>query len=211
MSANKFIIASREGIEIFTFKNSKIDIINKIAFADFDYKTNAIYTICANDTEIWLGSRSYGVYRYALTDKSWTHLHTKNSNLINNEVRKIYQDKLGKIWVGTLSGLSIYESGQKFKNYHNADGTAKSLSNNNIFDIFEDRQNTVWIATYFGGLNYVLPQNSRLEHISTSSPIGQRLFSNSTIGLLDFDDAYWIGTEDAGINILDKKTKKIIQ
>ena len=63
---------------------------------------DAVYT----QGDLWLGSRTYGVFRYDGTE--W-HQFDYQDGLANNRVRSIFQDRAGTIWVGTAEGVSRFD------------------------------------------------------------------------------------------------------
>ena len=132
----------------------------------------------AADKSIWAGIDDGGVdvikdgiiinrFKHNISDT----LHS----LSNNDVRALYQDKAGNIWIGTFDGLNLYNAANKtfthFKTYNSG------LTNNVISCIFEDSKGNLWVGTFGGGLNlynktthrlsaYTFPDNTIYYHIS---------------------------------------------
>src|SRR5271165_4718492 len=71
--------------------------------------------------------------------------------LTNNDVRVIYRDNDGNMWVGTYAGLNLYNATSdnfiRFKTYNSG------LTSNIIISIFEDSKGNIWVGTLGGGLN----------------------------------------------------------
>ena len=72
---------------------------------------DAVYTTPQGD--LWLGSRTYGVFRYDGT--AWQRFDYQDG-LADNRVRSIFQDRDGAIWVGTAEGVSRYDGRTWFPN-----------------------------------------------------------------------------------------------
>ena len=132
----------------------------------------------SSDKSIWAGIDDGGVdvikdgvivnrFKHSITDTS--------HSLSNNDVRALYQDKTGDIWIGTFDGLNLYNATNKtfthFKTYNSG------LTNNVISCIFEDSKSNLWVGTFGGGLNlynkkthklsaYTFPDNTIYYHIS---------------------------------------------
>jgi ligand-binding sensor domain-containing protein/two-component sensor histidine kinase len=97
------------------------------------------------DGTLWAGTEK-GLYIYR--GGSFTHLTTE-AGLGHNEVRTIYADRAGRVWVGTRIGLSVYIREQgRFHTFTQRDG----LSNDSIRSLMEDDEGSLWIGTHTGGL-----------------------------------------------------------
>ncbi|KKX47937.1 two-component regulator propeller domain-containing protein [Sphingobacterium sp. IITKGP-BTPF85] len=129
-----------------------------------------------------------------------------NSNLLSNNVRKIIKNTNGELLIGTLKGLSVFNGSPVFTNYKHNTSIKNSLSQNSIYDIFVDNQKVVWLGTYFGGINAVYPDFIPIQTYSTRSLLSQRLNSDIVGSFAVSKNAAWIGTEEEGINKIDKIT-----
>lgn len=108
---------------------------------------------------LWIGWQGDGLQLY----RNGKFRNFKNENgLINDSVNFITEDREGRLWIGTASGISIAiivcPNGEQvcdapesleFTNFTTQNG----LSNDFVRDIYEDEDGTFWIATYGGGLN----------------------------------------------------------
>ena len=95
-------------------------------------------------SNLWIGTRFGGLTRYDQKNNEWkTFLHdVKDEQTINhNEVLSIAEDGQQRIWVGTETGLNLFESRtQTFRRY-NADGqTPNSLKGKAVLSIFFDNK-----------------------------------------------------------------------
>ena len=72
---------------------------------------------------------------------------TTNDGLCNNNVRYIYQDSKGFIWLSTLNGLSRYD-GNSFTTFRPDNDEGKiSLADLRVGEITEDKNGFLWIYT----------------------------------------------------------------
>lgn len=69
-------------------------------------------------------------------------------SLSSNDVTALYEDRKGRLWVGTQSnGLDLYDPATKrFYHFSYKAGQKNGLSGNSITHIFEDPGGTIWVA-----------------------------------------------------------------
>jgi signal transduction histidine kinase len=109
--------------------------------------------------------------------------------LANNDVRSIYLDRRGNLWIGTRGGLTRMTNGV-FKTFTEVDG----LPNDLVTTLYEDSKGNLWIGT-FGGLGKLTNEEF------TSFTIRDGLSSDAVISLHeDSDGTLWIGTNGGGLN-----------
>lgn len=88
--------------------------------------------------------------------------------LPTNEVRNLFQDREGYIWIATYNGLVRYD-GYSTQVYHaGAEGTQKSIDGF-INTLTEDYQCNLWIGTH-NGLYKLNKRNNKIEKISLPHP-----------------------------------------
>ena len=95
---------------------------------------------------------------------SYTHNPSDAKSIVNNSVRTICEDNFWYLWVGSQFGLSrMNVQTEEFQTYtHNA-ANRGSLSSNSVMNLFKDRQGTICISTFFGGVNYINPENQKIQ------------------------------------------------
>ncbi|HRQ48948.1 MAG TPA: two-component regulator propeller domain-containing protein [Agriterribacter sp.] len=82
--------------------------------------------------------------------------------------------------------------------------TAQGLSQGMIFDLLQDKEGFIWVATKNGLNRY----DGYSFKVFSNDPYNPHSLSSNTIRKL-FEDSkgrIWVGTEDAGINVYDKKS-----
>jgi len=101
------------------------------------------------------------------------HFDVNNDrSLNNNEVKAIFEDSKGRIWLGTTGGgLNLLVKENPLKNSWFKHYTAKEgLSNEVIQSITEDNQGFIWVSTEGGsGISKLDPENGRFENFSLSN------------------------------------------
>src|SRR6187401_2346062 len=96
-------------------------------------------------------------------------------------------------------------SAQKTPDYETL-STAQGLSQGMVFDLLQDEEGFIWAATK-NGLNRYAGYSFK---VFSNDPYNAHSLSSNTIVKL-FEDSkgrLWAGTEDAGLNVYDKKSGK---
>ena len=78
----------------------------------------------------------------------WTYYKTADG-LPSDNIISLYEDKKGRMWIGTDAGLSVYD-GSTFTNYTMVDG----LLSNRVYAVLEDKDGGIWAGTT-NGLNFM--------------------------------------------------------
>lgn len=103
---------------------------------------------------IWLGAFD-GLYRYdGYNFKAFRHDPSDSATLSNNSIYRIYEDRDGVIWIGTMwSGLNKYNRAKdNFRRYYpNPDTSSSDV--NGILSIYQDIAGVLWVSTPTGGLH----------------------------------------------------------
>lgn len=99
---------------------------------------------------VWIGTRSDGLYRYNYRTLELTHyVASVNKNSLNsNHVSVIFRDSKKRLWIGTFGGgVSLFDSKtHSFTSFKQSDG----LLNDAICAITEDSKGALWISTLEG-------------------------------------------------------------
>ena len=162
------------------------------------------------DDRLYIGHVYHGLSILSIKDKTIKHFmhdpHQPNS-LPGNEVRCVYKDASGNIWVGTNKGLALFnQEDESFITFKGDGGTLLHY----IYDIHQLDGNKLWVATEFGGVAildlsqrlFVLPDQINLRYIKAGDD--EYSLSNSTARCV-FQDSFknvWIGIWGGGINFL---------
>jgi signal transduction histidine kinase/ligand-binding sensor domain-containing protein len=146
----------------------------------------SVFAIAAGsqDNDLWLGTQNGLAH---LSGGRWTTYTTKQG-LGSDEIRSVYVDRQGSVWVGThASGLFRYE-GNRFV-------PVGGLTGKSISSLYEDAAGALWIGTLEGGLNRRDPQGN-------ITALGQKDGLSSQGVWRVFEDrsgTLWIGTTEGGI------------
>lgn len=159
------------------------------------------------DGDIWIGTWSDGLYRYAPKQKMFYAYPKFNAN---NSAHTIYQDTHGRMWIGTWRGglfrLDHAKNMEKatFINFSHKKGDKESLSDDIVYSIAEDlNSNTLWVGTR-GGLSIM---NCDTPGVFTNYRSQNNKFhipSDEVNSLMaDADGNMWIGSIGGGVWMID--------
>jgi ligand-binding sensor domain-containing protein len=118
------------------------------------------------------------------------------------DVRFIYQDKVGIIWLSTTDGLISYNINTTKRYSHIADNP-KSLSNNVTSSIAEDANGNLWIATQ-NGLNRLDIEKQEFSHYLIRPTSDENYVNNRVYDVfVDSKQRIWAATA-AGLHLFNE-------
>ncbi len=125
-------------------------------------------------------------------------------SISSNQVKSIFEDGSGVVWVGTWAGgLNRFDRDTgKFTRYQSELNDLSSLSHDVVNSIYEDRSGILWIGTN-GGLNKYDRLRRKFAHYSADPNDPNSLSQNSVWSICeDRAGNVWIGTEGGGLDRL---------
>jgi len=214
-----------------TTGNQKTGTIRTIAFMDtyqlwgtanglylYDLKTRSIETILQNVSVlslyagsqqiIWVGTDAQGIMQLSPSREKF---HTFSSDNIpsfgNSPVRTFFEDRNRTLWVGT-KGSGIYTFDRKddkpATTFTQHFTTSNGLLNNSVFTIVEGQGNEYWIGTDGQGINYYDTGTKRIQTLSTSESLHNKINLSSVYSILpDEKNTLWVGTSGYGMYKLE--------
>ena len=109
--------------------------------------------------------------------------------LPSNEVRSLYFDKKGLLWIASNTGLSSFD-GYKVQTYRSSEFSPLILPNNTTLCIGEDNNNNLWIGTQ-NGLARMDMRTGKFRQYSLPKEIQRTIYTL----LVTSDGTVWIGTD----------------
>ncbi|MDR1763592.1 MAG: response regulator [Dysgonamonadaceae bacterium] len=157
--------------------------------------------------KLYLLAQNCGLVKINLSNFEVEDVYKISENIDDRHVRTMFIDKNGKIWLGTIAGIYVFNpDDREFAKYEHSDSQPFSLPNNSVWTINEDRQKNIWIGLYSGNICYVNLDES--QPFTTFTPSARGL-SQGPVSAFAEDRRYiWIGTEGGGLNRMDKETGK---
>lgn len=136
-------VTSMQGVNLYNRKEDNFIRVKNLGSLTIDIK---------QDTKgnLWFATQGKGLFKYDPIRKIWkNYLHDQTvGSLANDQVNSIMIDKGGKIWIGTMNGLCIYNP-----DLDNFEQVALDIPSQNICAILED-EHVLWLTTSNGLIRY---------------------------------------------------------
>lgn len=153
---------------------------------------------CAMDDgrgRLYIGHSQHGMTVVNISDGTSRNYRQQTGDahsLPGNNVRCIYQDRDGQIWVGTDTGLALFRPDQgTFTKV--TDG--KDHFDDNVYDILQTADGKLWVATDIGGVKIVNQGRYTDTQVRLSS-LNTRSLAEDEYGNI------WVGNHSAGIDFI---------
>lgn len=167
----------------------------------------ALYLDSSN--RLWVGTYGDGAYLIDLDSQEIQHFTPQSYNpksIHYNDVLCIFEDNTGVIWLGTDGGgLSFYDENLSKFNELTRLQTPDFASVDVPRAITVDDEGAVWIGTSGKGLTRYNPNTNKFNSFTTKSNPRQRIPSDRVMSLYGINDAVWVGLQDAGLAIVNRK------
>jgi signal transduction histidine kinase/ligand-binding sensor domain-containing protein len=142
---------------------------------------------------LWVGTQ-YGLDRYDPIKKQFTHHFPEPGSHFSqkNDIRAIYEDIIGSLWIGTKDGelFEFDRETEKFILYNNEIFNAQNLTYT-ISSITEDHEGMLWIGTKGGGIHKIDRAKEKITVYSRKDGLPNNIIN----GILE-DDQHnmWVST-----------------
>jgi signal transduction histidine kinase/ligand-binding sensor domain-containing protein/DNA-binding response OmpR family regulator len=165
--------------------------------------------------DFWFLYPDSGIYRYNELKKTTTHYynhHSSSPSLYSSFVTDIVQDTTGNVWLAYDDGvIELFDVKRNVITYH-TDIFKKAADNKGRnYSLTIDSEGDLWVfnPNMDSGVYYYSRRTGRFRYITKESA-ETPLTSNNITNIIQSDDGLmWISTDHGGINLLDKKRKKI--
>jgi len=137
---------------------------------------------------LWMASG--GLHGISRNDRDNVETLTVADGLTTNDVRLLFEDHDGDIWLGTISGLQRLHHGS-FTTYTARDGLPDA--NSQFEAVFGQKNGSIWAGTLEGGI-------AEFTHDRWHSfPHSQRPPAGQVRGFIEAGDTPWVAIADYGI------------
>lgn len=163
---------------------------------------------------LWMCTHSKGLEKITFLPNHFhlTSPHPLNYESLSNDVRSLFQDKKGRLWMGLRDGkVRIYNAAEEFIGYLTASGTLSKTGEHIIgvaYHIMQDSRGRIWISTKGNGIYRVEETGTsfRMQQF-VSNPKDLYSLSDNNIYCMheDANGRLWIATFGGGLNYMEEK------
>jgi len=184
-----------------------------------DYSGILRMACCDRQGNLWLASRLHGMDKIIFNNNSFkiTKLNSEDVKM-NNDVRAIFEDKSGNLWVSTKDGsVRVFDAKRNFSGFlcHNGTIGNGKLIKGIVYCIHQDNDGNIWLGTRGDGIYRLQPWKTYQYQITNyrNHPDSIYSLSNNNIYaiLQDKRGNIWAGTYGGGINLLKNNGNNNIQ
>lgn len=199
------LLGTASGVYFYYIRNGEVKQLlpqlQKEVISDIIYDPKTKYC--------WIGSLGNGLY--CIDDKFRVIKHYTQQygvgRLTSNSVRILQQDENGKIWIGTVNALFVFNPmTETFDKCSFSYEDQTSLGHNSVRSFYKDNQGGIWVGTYYGGINYYHPMAPSFSVLRHS--LHHNSLNDNTVSCIVEDprkESLWIGTNDGGLNCYNRK------
>ncbi len=153
-----------------------------------------------DDEQLWIGTYGGGLCKMdpeQETFSNFMHDPEDPNTISDNIVFSMYQDEMGRMWIGTNSGLNMfYPATGSFRRF----GVGEGLANEVIYSVLPDDENRIWLSSNLGIIRFDLEtfevKNFDMNDGLQSNEFNGGAFHRGSDGKLYFGGVY-------GLNIID--------
>ncbi|KAA6346608.1 Sensor histidine kinase TodS, partial [termite gut metagenome] len=155
---------------------------------------------------IWIatedGLNKYDGVRFTV----YKNFPNDSTSIKNNYVRSLFEDSLGRFWIGCINGLHLFNrTTDNFTEIKLYNDTLQITPH--ITSIIESANHEIWITTSGQGVIRIKP-NDKTCH--TDATLSSRLSSiHLTCVFQDSKGIFWIASENQGLNMYNPQTDEV--
>ncbi len=210
----RLYIGTRLGLQEYDKRTGTFRHFFSDSLSDNTFQSDYIYGMNVSiNGAIWVNTPSVLSLFDPVTKKVSNYFHGFDfSGGIEDQVRPVYEDTEGIVWLGTSDGLLCFNpENETFRQFEFDSTSTNSVPDNSIWDIAEDLSGSIWIGTE-NGLSRYNKQKNEFRNYYHNSIDNNSLSSNFIRTLLiTKENSLWVGTDGGGLNeiIIDSASNEL--
>lgn len=197
-------------------RNQLVPFLDKNRHYAWTAENTVIDMFVDKQDNVWFCGKYTGLQKATYSAMQFNTLNHTAPTESGHDIRGIFQDSKGRIWLGAKSGVvSVYDSGLHFIGNLGSDGTLSPHSTSQVghaYAFAEDRNGTIWIATKFSGLIRLLPSGEKSFRLTRYTADGSpySLPHNDIFSIcIDRRNRLWGATFGGGIFYADLRARHL--
>lgn len=197
-------------------RNRLVPFLDKNRHYAWTAENTVIDMFVDRQDNVWFCGKYTGLQKATYSAVQFNTLNHTAPTESGHDIRGIFQDSKGRIWLGAKSGVvSVYDSGLHFIGNLGSDGTLSPHSTSQVghaYAFAEDRNGTIWIATKFSGLIRLLPDGEKSFRLTRYTADGSpySLPHNDIFSIcIDRRNRLWGATFGGGIFYADLRARHL--
>ena len=178
----------------------------KDLFIQYPYFSDQIIIKFYEDTSqnLWI----FGESRIGYFEHKTGVFHDLDQISLNGLQTVIQSSDKHKVWLGTYNGLYLFDvQSHNLAKFTQGKYSSDTLTAQNISALYLDQDETLWIGYFTKGKIDQLDINSQQIYHITYQENGEFTIPNYSISaFLESGDFMWIGTQNGGLSLYNKKT-----
>lgn len=205
-------IGIQSGLIKWSYYNQRFKSFSKDKEGANLFAGNVVASILTEpDNTIWVGTWGTGLFRFN-PGLGTIHSYTSNSKtrkIVDDFVHVLFQQKDGRILIGTRNGIMAYNSDKKQFIEIKPRGKERVFKNNRVYAIDEDIEGNLWVATRMG-LHFI-PKHGEVKTFLPNSDDSIKILSSEVRDVIvDSKGFIWAATSN-GLSCLHPSLKSIEQ
>lgn len=162
-------------------------LIHKLLGININPQTHINVIFKDKQQRVWTGLYKDGIAYYDTKTKRFHRIGDSHSKDL--DIRCLYEDHDGKIWIGAEQGLFTYQD-----KWTREDGIVTQMTDRNIHGILRDKNGRMWIGTFSKGVN-IFNQDNQLIYSFTR---GDNKFPSNAVNHMieDSKGRIWVATRE---------------
>lgn len=204
---NLWLTPSGNGMAMYDRKrNQLVPFLDKNRHYAWTAENTVIDMFVDRQDNVWFCGKYTGLQKATYNAPQFNTLNHDAPTESGHDVRGVFQDSKGRIWLGAKSGVvSVYDDNLRFVGNLGADGRLSSECCSQVghaYAFAEQKNGVMWIATKFGGLIRLEPTGPKSFRMRRFTADGKRyaLPHNDIFSLcIDRHNRLWGATFGGGI------------
>lgn len=162
-----------------------------------------------SQANLWVGNAGKGLFLFDRKNGKFNPVIKPEYPYHMLQIRSIVEYEPGTLLLASDEGLISYSvASGKINWLKPAENNYRGLNDKFLHSLFIDNEKGLWIGTYFGGVNYLAPNNTNFSYYGRSNTsINGRIVS---VFAKDEKENLWLGTDDAGLYYWDREKNEFI-